>query len=151
MTTHTETLTKLCFDFQKFQQYKPQLSAVLTDSQFANIGEPLQSSVIRIFEKKIEVILEDINSIQETDLDLVEQDIDTIIDRLSFAQKYFFENEFEKSIETYIDLYLMSDLDEEIFAYRRIQLIFDELLQAIHTYLQEIEYSKLISNLNTFL
>lgn len=142
----------LDFDFRRFAPYTTQVATVLNDSRFATIPEELFPNSGQIFEQKLFVLLQDIQLI--TELDLAEQDslqIESIIDRISFAQVYFFEEGFQKSIETYIDLYRLSDVEEEVEAYVQLLALFDELLEKVHALLEELRYPHLITTLNTLL
>ena len=142
----------LDFDFARFDPLSTQLGAVLTDSRFAVIPEELVSQSPRIFEQKIFVLLQDIVAI--TEVDLTTQDplqIESIVDRIAFAQAYFFEEAFQKSVATYIDLYRLSDVDEEVEAYTALETLFDELIRAVHTTLKSVRYTELITRLNAIL
>lgn len=152
MYTQTQTKTILDINFNHLNPYKTQLNAVLKDSEFAQIPKELQDSVVRIFEQKINVLIKDVEMIVEEGVEnLDEEKISKILDRLSFAQKYFFEDGFQKSIETYIDMYLISDAEDEIYAYRKLEMFFAQLIRQIRMYLEEINYAQYIGKLNSLL
>ena len=143
---------RLEFEFSRLTPYAPQVATILADSRFATIPEELTSQSVQILEQKLIVLLQDIQAI--TEVDLASQDalqIESIVDRITFAQQYFFEEAFQKSIATYIDLYRLSDVDEEVEAYVKLEGLFDELIRSIHTTLQQFNYTELITTLNTIL
>ena len=150
--TKTKTLQYIQTDFSRLEGYQSQLHSILLDSEFAIISKDLQGSVVRIFSKKIEVLLSDITHIVSTPVaSLDDQQLDQIVERLGFAQQFIYEEKFFKSIETYVDLYVMSDSEEEIKAYRNLEVFFQELISDITQYLESIDYASYIGRLNAVL
>ena len=140
------------FEFSRLTPYAAQVATIMADSRFATVPEELTSQAVQILEQKLIVLLQDIQAITEVDLQAQDPlQIESIVDRISFAQQYFFEEAFQKSIATYIDLYRLSDVDEEVEAYVKLEGLFDELIRSVHTTLKRFHYTELIATLNTFL
>jgi hypothetical protein len=142
-----QTQTKLKIDTELLIPYTDQLAAVLVDSKFARIPHNLYSNSVEIFEKKLTLLLSEVENITQINLKTIDS-LDEVISRIEFAQKYFYEDAFAKSIESFLDMYLISDLDEELRAYRVLEQYFLNLDYRIKSYLIEINYPQFIGNLN---
>jgi hypothetical protein len=149
MLTHTQINTQTILNTSQIESFPEQLAAILIDSKFVAIPTQLYTKSLNIFERKMDVLLTEITQLVEMGVDnLDDEHMDEILDRIEFAQKYFFEEAFDKSVESFLDMYLISDLDDELRAYRHLEVYFHTLSTQIQHYLHSINYPQFIGQLN---
>ncbi len=150
MQTQTKNTTKLNFDFSVFRGYSQQLFDVLNDTEFAQLNEKLKGSTVRIFEKKLQVLMQDIEHIVELDLDEVEDgQLETIVERIGYMQDFVYEEAFDKSIESFVDLYIISDVEDQVKGFRVLQMHLQQLVKVLRSELAAMNYSEFIGRLNS--
>lgn len=152
MQTQTKNKTKINFDFSVMKGLERQVFEVINDCEFAALDIKLASSSVTILEKKLEVLIQDIEYMTSQDVgELMEHKKDEAIERLTHLQYYVFQEGFAKSIDGFIDMYVMSDMEEEIHAFRKLEVYFGALILELQRKLESIGYTDFVTKINSYL